>query len=321
MGETGKHNFKPPIWMRASAVQTALAGLKFRGRKDTAMKRAARPRILDCGDGVRLLASVSLHTAPKGTIVFLHGWEGSQDSTYVVACGSFLYEAGYNVVRVNYRDNGDSHYLNEGLFYAGRFTEVFNAVRHGCNVTPDLPAYVVGFSLGGNFALRVLRETKITPIDNLAHVFSISPVIDPLKASPVVDERNYIRKYFVKKWRRSLRKKQAFFPQTYDFTDVLTVDTIMEMSEILITNYMNFQGQADFFNAYRLWPDDLISVTMPGSIIMAKFDPVLPAEDIYTLNLPDNIERIMLPYGGHNGFFDSIFGPTWYDKYILETIC
>ena len=46
-----------------------------------------------------------------------------------------------------------------------------------------VPAFIVGFSLGGNFALRIARRCRREPIDNLRHVFCISPVLDPEKAT------------------------------------------------------------------------------------------------------------------------------------------
>lgn len=317
--------FKPPLYLRSTMVQTSMASLGLRTRGANPMVEAAREIIFDVGPAddatsVRLLASYSPHPSPKGLMVFLHGWEGSQNSSYVLTCGQYIYEAGYSVVRLNYRDHGDSHYLNEGLFYAGRFDEVFQAVRQACALTPDLPAFLTGFSMGGNFALRIVRALKMETIDNIAHIFSISPVINPVKASPVIDRTRLVQRYFMKKWARSLRKKQAFFPELYDFDDVLEQPSVMAMTDLLISKYMNFQTRKDFLDLYRVWPDDLLNAKTPASIIMAKQDPVLPPEDIWELNLPDTIERIMLPYGGHNGFFDSFTGPTWYDRYIKDVI-
>lgn len=314
------YSFKPPLVLRPALVQTGLASLKFRAAGNCLMRDAAQDLIVDAGDGVRLKASYSAHPHARGTVIFLHGWEGSQDSTYVLSCGRSIYDAGYNVFRLNYRDHGGSHYLNQGLFYAGRFAEVFEAVKCAAGLEPALPLHIIGFSLGGNFALRVVREARYHPIDNLGHVFSISPVIDPNNASPEVDKRRIIQRYFLRKWSTSLRIKQAYFPNLYDFSDVLLQQTIMGMTNRLIEKYMNFQSRKDFFDAYRIWPDDLLAANTPTAIIMAKHDPVLPAEDIWTLNLPSHIERIMLNYGGHNGFFSSLSGPTWYDNYVLDKL-
>ena len=86
----------------------------------------AQDRIMDCEDGVRLKGSYSPHPENKALVIFLHGWEGSQDSTYVVACGRHMYHQGASVFRLNYRDHGDSHDLNEGLFYSTLFLSLIH---------------------------------------------------------------------------------------------------------------------------------------------------------------------------------------------------
>lgn len=313
--------FKPPFFLRPPMVQTLLASQKFRRRGPNAMLDAAQEMIIDAGDGVRLQGSFSPHPDSRGTMILLHGWEGSMDSTYVLSAGRFIYNQGYSVFRINYRDHGDSHHLNEGLFHAPQFDEVFNAVHYGASLEPDLPSFVTGFSIGGNFAMRIARQTAKMPIDSLAHIFAISPPANPNSASPVADQNPLIRRYFYKKWSRSLRKKQALFPHLYDFDDVLSEKTIMGLSDKLLAKYMpEWGGAENFFNAYRVFPDELTADCAPMDIIMDRRDPVVPAADLEELNLPDHIRLIMHDYGGHNGFYHSLRGPTWYDDHIKTVI-
>ena len=63
--------------------------------------------------------------------MLFHGWEGSVDSTYVLQTGSRLLADGWDVFRLNFRDHGDSHRLNEALFHSCRIDEVVHALaRH-----------------------------------------------------------------------------------------------------------------------------------------------------------------------------------------------
>ena len=143
----GVRPFRPPVLMRDQMVQTILASLKYRKKGTNPMVEAGRDIILDCDDGVRLKGSYSPHPANKALVIFLHGWEGSQDSTYVVAAGRRLYERGASVFRLNYRDHGDTHELNEGLFYSTLFNEVFEAVKQAAKKADGAPVYIVGLSL------------------------------------------------------------------------------------------------------------------------------------------------------------------------------
>ncbi len=309
-------DFKPPIWMRGAMMQTILASRKFRRKAAAHIAANATAHILDCGDGIRLKGSYTEHPNAKGVIIMLHGWEGSEDSTYVLSCSRFLYEQGYGIFRLNMRDHGDTHHLNEGIFNSTLFDEVFQGVRHGAEFLPDKPAYIVGFSLGGNFALRVARAHQDNPITNLSHVFAISPVIDPVEAAPAVDRNPLIKRYFKKKWTASLRKKQEAFPDVYDFSGMLEHKSVMDMTDRFLSRYSDFKNPDHYFAAYGIGKDDFLNSKLNVSMIMSIDDPVVPADAILKLNLSPCVRRIMLEYGGHNGFFQSLHGPTWYDDYI-----
>ncbi len=308
--------FKPPLGLRNQLVQTVLASLKYRKRGPNPMVDAGQDVILACEDGVRLKGNYSPHAENKALVIFLHGWEGSQDSTYVVTAGRRLYEKGASIFRLNYRDHGDSHDLNEGLFYSTLFNEVFDAVKQAARRAGDAPVYIVGFSLGGNFALRIARSLRDLSIWNLKHIFAISPVVDPWGAAPLVDTNPLYQRYFLKKWTGSLRKKQALYPELYDFTEILSKRTVLGMTEKLLPAYSEFPDMKSYFDSYRVDKRDLENCPVPISLISAADDGMIPVKDLLDLKLNHNARRIIHPHGGHNGFFQSLKGPTWYDDYI-----
>ncbi|MEM7730001.1 MAG: alpha/beta fold hydrolase [Pseudomonadota bacterium] len=317
--------FRPPLWLRPGLVQTALASQSFRKRGPNPMLDAARDIVIACGDGVRLKGSYSPHPDNRALVIFLHGWEGSQDSTYVVSCGRYMHERGASVFRLNYRDHGDSHDLNEGLFYSTRFNEVFDAVGQAARLgredgKPDRPVYIVGFSLGGNFALRIARSLRDLMIPKLRRIFAISPVVDPWGAAPLIDANPLYRRYFLKKWTASLRKKQAAFPDLYDFSDLLRERRVLGITEKILPRHSRYSRMEDYFNAYRVDPDDLARVPVPIDIITARDDGMIPERDIARLNLAPGSRAIIHDHGGHNGFFQSLTGPTWYDAHIAAHV-
>lgn len=284
------------------------------------MLDAAQDRVLDCNDGVRLKGSFSPHPENRALVIFLHGWEGSQDSVYVVSSGRYMYARGASVFRLNYRDHGDTHALNKGLFYSTRFNEVFDAVQQAARLGEGAPVYIVGFSLGGNFALRIARSLRDLMIPKLRHIYAISPVVDPWGAAPLVDANWLYRRYFLKKWRMSLRKKQALYPDDYDFSDLLRERRVLGITEKLLPRYSKYSRMEDYFNAYRVDPDDLARVPVPLDIITARDDGMIPEADIRRLRLAPGSRAIIHDHGGHNGFFQSLMGPTWYDEHIGAAI-
>jgi predicted alpha/beta-fold hydrolase len=221
---------------------------------------------------------------------------------------------------LNYRDHGDTHQLNPGLFYAVLLDEVFGAVQQVSKYEGSLPFYLVGFSLGGNFALRIARKCAENPLENLGHVFSLSPAIDPEKSTNAIDQYPLLRKYFRQKWLRSLQKKQASFPDLYDFSEILSLDTVSAMTEALLQRYSDYASSADYFRAYAVLKDALADLTVPTTIVTAQDDPIIPVDDFYNLKLNSRTDLIVQRYGGHNGFLETLSGRTWYEKKILE-IC
>ena len=316
----GVKPFTPPRMMRHQFLQTGLASLKFRKSGPNPMIEAGEDVILDCGDGVRLKGNYSPHPESKALVIFLHGWEGSQNSTYVVTAGRQVYKRGASVFRLNYRDHGDTHELNEGLFYSTLFNEVFEAVKQAASRAKNVPVYIVGFSLGGNFALRIARSLRDLSIPNLKHIFSISPVVDPWGAAPLIDKTKIYKHYFLKKWTESLRKKEAVFPHLYDFGPFLSETTVMGLTEKLLPAYSEYSEIRSYFDAYRIDTHDLEYCPVPISIITAEDDGIIPVENLLTLKLNDNGRKIIHAHGGHNGFFQSLTGPTWYDDYIEQVM-
>ena len=220
-------SFRPARYLRNGHVQTFLASSSVRAWGKNAMRDAAREVILTTRDKIRLLGLYSPQSTEKaaGAVILLHGWEGSADSTYILCTGNTLYQRGYDIFRLNLRDHGDSHHLNQGIFYAVLLEEVFQAVRQVCMNAGGKPVFLVGFSLGGNFALRIARRTHQDPIKNLWHAVAVSPVLDPAKSTLKIDQYPLIRIYFLRKWLRSLKKKQRLFPDVYDFAPLMPLKT------------------------------------------------------------------------------------------------
>src|SRR3569833_3860874 len=135
--------------------------------------------LLDCGDGVRLQC---LHSSPPSSTgrpaVLLHGWEGSSQSLYVLSLAQLLFERGFEVVRLNLRDHGDTHHLKRELFHSCRLPEVVGAIGNIQQIFRGKPLNQEGFSLGGNFVLRVAAQAGVANLD-IAKAIAVSPVLDP----------------------------------------------------------------------------------------------------------------------------------------------
>ena len=313
-------SYQPPWYLRNGQIQTILASIALRAWGVNPMRTAAREMIIKTPEGVRLQGYHSSRGSEisRGLVILLHGWEGSIDSTYIACTGKALYQRGYDIFRLNLRDHGSSHHLNRGIFYAVLLEEVLRAVEQISRIGKENPVFLVGFSLGGNFVLRIARAMQHTKIDALRHAVAISPVLDPEKATVRIDRQAMIRKYFLKKWLQSLQIKQGLFPDIYDFSEVFNLRTIMAVTEKMLDKYSGFKSASDYFNAYSILNDSIDDLPIPTTIITATDDPIIPVEDFYDLELNHLTELIIHNYGGHNGFIDGFFLKNWYEQKLAD---
>jgi len=313
-------SLNPPFYLKPAGIQTLLASARLRAWGKNPMLDACRSVILTTVEGVRLLGYISRQPRPhrQGMVILLHGWEGSSESTYIRTTGRFLFKRGYDVFRLNLRDHGPSHHLNTGIFYAVLLEEVYDAVRQITAAQQPQATFLAGFSLGGNFALRIARRCARQPIQGLKQVMAISPVLDPDKATDRIDNSRLILKYFLKKWRRSLTIKQRLYPRHYDFSSLMGLDNIRAMTERLLAQYSTYDSAAAYFKDYTLYSDDLSAITVPTTIITAVDDPIIPVQDFHNLRTSDATRLVIQPYGGHNGFLEGWRLNGWYETVMAD---
>jgi predicted alpha/beta-fold hydrolase len=322
MTTNDQNTFNPPWFLRSALLQTVLASRKIRTRGTADVRSVSREIIFEVDDGVRLQGFYSPppESNPKGTVVVIHGWEGSAESAYVLCVARHLYANGFGVCRLNLRDHGDTHHLNQGLFYATRLEETHEAIKQIAALAGSGALYLVGFSMGGNFALRIGMACAHDPIPQLQHIAAISPVMNPDNSTTAVDRYPMIRRYFMNKWKRSLRRKEALFPDAYHFTDLLADDSIRRLSERLIDQYTNYPSLADYFAAYTLTGERLQALHVPATIVTARDDPIVPVEDFRGLQLNPDSQLIVHRYGGHSGFVEDLTLTAWHERQLPKLL-
>jgi predicted alpha/beta-fold hydrolase len=317
--------FRPPPLCGGTHLQSVLASLPLRRplveRRARGLTAASSDMILDCGRGVRLHGYYTPsarreHALPRGLAVLLHGWEGSAESLYALSTASHLREAGYDVFRLNMRDHGPSHHLNTGLFHSNRLAEIVGAVKRLQAVFPDRPLYLAGFSLGANFALRVGLRAPSQGID-LRKVVAVCPVLEPAHTLEALETGWFgYRKYFLKKWRRSLRKKMEAFPSLYDFSGATRIPTLTELTAYFVDKHSGFANLEAYLKGYALTGDVLAPLRVPSHILFARDDPVIPAQDLDRIARPDCLSLTVTERGGHCGFVENYRVQNWAERQI-----
>lgn len=310
--------------MKGAHLQSALSSLPLRQwrieRQSASLVARSVAEIIDCGDGVRLLSE---HTPPpEGAAgrmaVLIHGWEGSTRSMYMLSVAACLSRAGFRVIRLNLRDHGDSHHLNRDLFHSCRLDEVLNAVGVLQRRFAAEQLFLGGFSLGGNFALRIAARAPQAGI-RIERVAAICPVLDPRATMTALDGGlPHYRLYFIRKWRTSLERKRAAFPDLYDFGDLRRFRTLRAMTDYFVCHHTEFPDLESYLTGYAITGDRLARLEVPADLLLADDDPVIPVRDVVALAGSPALSIRRSRYGGHCGFIEDYRLVSWLDEYIAR---
>ena len=317
-------SFTPPLLLRNAHIQTILTSLRLRkilaGARASTLLAASREYILPCGDGVRLLGSYSSKSGCRrlGLVTLIHGWEGSIDSSYILSAGAMFFRHGFDVFRLNLRDHGNSHGLNRKLFNSTRLTEVVNAVAEIHRLFPHDRTLLAGFSLGGNFALRLGLGAPAAGIQ-LTGIGVVCPLINPVEATRNLEANHPLyHSYFVKKWQKSLRKKLMLFPDLGYGDSLLRLNSLSAMHDYFVPRHTAYHTADEYLSAYRLTGEMLTEMTIPTHIIAADDDPITGKKELDSLGNPPLLTFTRTEFGGHCGYLKDLRLNSWADEHLLQ---
>ena len=251
--------------------------------------------------------------------ILLHGWEGSSQSTYIQLLANSLYQHGLDIYRLNLRDHGDSHHLNEDLFHSCRIEEVVHAVQDIQQQFPNKQFILCGFSLGGNFALRIASQAAVAGL-SFQQVFAVSPPVIPKNSMAAIQDSKLYNTYFLKKWKRSLHIKNQLFPHIFDDQRWQQEEDLERLTQMLILDHTDFSTTDDYFAGYAITPDIIRSINCPTQVITAWDDPVIPFADFTTIDRLPQIKLLTTAHGGHCGFIQGWRMRSWIEDHIINEI-
>lgn len=319
--------FAPTGLIANAHLQSVLPSSPFRRRllrrRAAPLAEVSRTLLLDCGAGVRLHSwhapqPEGREPPPRGVAVLIHGWEGAGDSSYLLSAATRMYAEGWSVIRLHLRDHGPSHHLNEDIFHSNRLPEVVGAVARIAALFPGEPLCLGGFSLGGNFAMRVAARAEAAGIP-LARVMAVCPVLDPASTLDAMEQGPQLyQRYFMAKWRRSLAIKARLFPERYRFGDLQRFRGLRDMTDFFVRDYSEYPDLASYLAGYAIVGEVLATITAPTLLVAAADDPVIPARDVPRLARPAALQVVVTRRGGHCGFLPSLVGASWIDGVMAD---
>jgi predicted alpha/beta-fold hydrolase len=182
------------------------------------------------------------------------------------------------------------------------------------------PFHVVGFSLGGNFALRLALQANDAGLP-IERAVAVNPVIDPLHTMTALENGwSIYQRRFLNRWLTSLRRKQALYSHLYDLSPCWSMSSLREVTTFLVERHTSFADLYEYLDGYSVARDRLAGLDVPTRIITAEDDPVIPIDDFYEISAPDCLTIETTSYGGHCGYFSDFSMQSWVEERVAEVV-
>ena len=259
------------------------------------------------------------------TAVIVHGLEGSVESQYVIGTGSKAWAAGMNVVRMNMRNCGNTESLTPTLYHSGLSADV-GAVAEDLIREDGLDRIaIVGFSMGGNLALKLAGEWGSKAPAQVKAFATVSPAMDLAASADALHswQNRIYEQRFLRGLRRRYRRKALLFPDRYDLSHLKRFPSIREFDDKITARYEGFAGAQDYYeraSSSRV----LERIRIPTLVIHSNDDPfirILPKTRQKLVSNPA-IEWVETTRGGHCAFLAEPNGydGRWAEKRIVDFI-
>jgi predicted alpha/beta-fold hydrolase len=210
-----------------------------------------------------------------------------------------------NVVRLNQRNCGNTEHLSASLFHSGLTADVASVLDELATVDGLPSLSIVGYSLGGNLALKLAGEYGNQPPPVLRSVAAVSPILEIGACVDALERReNFLYQWnFVRDLKRRMRRKNRFWPGRFDLSKLSRIRTVRQFDDAYTAPSFGFKDAEDYyFRASAMRVIDRIAV--PALIISAEDDPFVPAAPFRDPKVSANVHITLrlCRHGGHCGF-------------------
>jgi predicted alpha/beta-fold hydrolase len=314
-------DFRPLPLLWNGHVQTVLGELLPRG-PFTHPTRQHRLWLPD-GDGLMLHDTVPAGWRPGDRVaVLLHGLSGSHASGPIRRLARLLLAERLRVVRPDLRGAGKGLPLARLPNHAGRSDDVRAVLEEVRAWSPTSPLLLIGFSLGGNLALKLAGEAAERPVPGLDRVAALNPPIDLERCAALIERRHnrLYESFFVRALVAEARQRQHYFPDLPPLRLPRRL-TMRLFDDLYTVPRCGFADARDYYRRASALP--LVGrIRVPTLILTARDDPFVAVEPFEELAPPPQVAVQVLPYGGHLGFlgWDGSGGIRWAERRVVAWV-
>ena len=252
-----------------------------------------------------------------GELILVHGLEGSGEAGYIRSLSALALRNGFAAHRFHMRTCGGTERLCQTLYHAGLTCDLA-AVLHEFRREDRAPAFLVGFSLGGNVVLKLACEMGTSVLPLVRGVCAVSTPLDLAACARRIaepDNRLYEQR-FVRRMRARLCATGRY--QARDFAGLRSV---IALDDRFTAPSFGFGNAANYYRTQSAI-GYLQGLRVPALLIQAKDDTFVPFEIFGSEAVQRNprIQLLVTEHGGHLGFIGRAPHRFWADEAIMEWV-
>jgi uncharacterized protein len=241
------------------------------------------------------------------TVVLVHGLEGSSSSQYILGNTARMLAAGLNVVRMNMRSCGGTDDLSPTIYHSGRSGDVGRVIDALVEQQGLAAVAVVGYSMGGNLALRYAGELAERAPEQLKAVVGVSPLMDLSASSAALHEpQNRIYEWhFLRAMLARVRRRKQMYPRIYGDARLERIRSMRDFDNEIVARYGGFRDADDYYISVAS-SHYAAELAVPTLIVHALDDPfirMLPATRA-ALQANPQVTFLETQHGGHCAFLE-----------------
>ncbi|HET8549178.1 MAG TPA: alpha/beta fold hydrolase [Bryobacteraceae bacterium] len=311
-------NFRPLL--RNPHLLTIFANFAVRRLDEQRFPIASRYHETEPGVQV-LVHSQRPDGPPRGEILMIHGLEGSSNAGYMRSMAQLALEHGFAVHRTNMRGCGGTEHVCRTMYHAGLTSDTLHLLQGpGWNQT-GRPVYLIGYSLGGNVALKLAGELGADARGLVSGVCAVSTPIDLAACVRRMGQRqNRIYEWrFLGRLKERVRKHAETQPALYPLDQLDGIRSVYEFDDKITAPYFGF-GTADNYYETQSSRRFLADIRVPTLIVQATDDPLIPFAifDDPAIRGNPHVELLAVEHGGHLGFLSNTAPRFWVDRIIVD---
>jgi predicted alpha/beta-fold hydrolase len=304
--------FEPLV--RNPHLQTILA--HYWKRPDADAEFPVERRLFRTESDVQVLVLSQRPPAPaRGEVVMVHGLEGSGDAGYMRSLATAALRVGYAAHRFHMRTCGGTHNLCNTLYHGGLTSDLREVLRQ-LQAEGRAPAFLVGFSLGGNIVLKLAGELGESAPELISGVCAASTPLDLAACARRIGEPD--NRIYEARFVRRMRDR-LIATGRYQADEFRGLRTVVGLDDRFTAPSFGFGNAANY---YRLQSSIgfLDRIRIPGLMIQAKDDTFIPFDIFNTpaVHHHPTVRLLTTECGGHLGFLGRQPHRFWLDDTIME---